>query len=102
MAEFRSLVRAKVEKERSRYKKLGRPFSFTWDEIVIEPTDDENRLREVLDMIGLPDEFDRLKAKAFDSVKIPNLNSELPSQQHASEPVRTKPPIDFDKLKDIT
>jgi hypothetical protein len=46
-------------------------WGFTWDETSIDDDADEQRIRDVLDLIARGDEFDKLREQAYSEVEQP-------------------------------
>ena len=106
LAKLRSLARARIAELRKNYRVARKEFAFEPDEILIDGQSDEKRIREVLEFVGIPDEFEGLRLKAFDSIDLPNMDglAETASNIDPSDmkPMNRRLKIDPDKLKDIT
>lgn len=105
LAKMQSLVKARIVELRKQHKASGKTFDFEPDEIAIDAHSDERRILEVLDCVGIPDEFDVLKAKAFDSVEMPAANQLIEtSEEFVSliKPANRQRKFDPQKLKGIT
>jgi len=46
-------------------------WGFTWDETLIDDDADDQRIRDVLDLIGRGDEFEKLRERAYSEVEQP-------------------------------
>lgn len=105
LAKMQSLAKARIAELRKQRKASGKSFDFQPDEIAIDAHSDERRILEVLDCVGIPDEFDVLKAKAFDSVEMPSADQLIETSEESIsliKPVNRQPKFDRTKLKDIT
>lgn len=106
LAKLRSSAKARIAELRKNYKIARKTFAFEPDEILIDGQSDENRVREVLEFVGLGDEFDVLKAKAFDLIDLPNMDglTETSGDVDLSDInlINRRLKIDPDKLKGIT
>ncbi len=106
LAKLRLLAKARIAEIRKNYKAARKSFNFEPDEILIDVQSDERHVREVLEIVGIPDEFEILKAKAFDSINLPNMDgiTETSSYVDPSEmkPINRRLKVDPAKLKDIT
>lgn len=105
LAKMQSLVKARIVELRKQHKASGKTFDFEPDEIAIDAHSDERRILEVLDCVGIPDEFDVLKAKAFDSVEMPSADQLIETSEETIsliKPVNRQRKFDPQKLKGIT
>lgn len=106
LAKLRSLANARIAELKKNYKVARKTFAFEPDEILIDGQSDEHRVREVLEVVGIPEEFDVLKAKAFDSIDLPDMDglTETSSNIDLSDmnPMNRRLKVDPSKLKDIT
>lgn len=105
LAKMQSLVKARIAELKKQLKASGKSFDFEPDEIAIDAYSDERRILEVLDCIGIPDEFDVLKAKAFDSVEMPSAHQLIETSEEAislMKPINRRLKYDPQKFKDVT
>lgn len=68
---MRKAARRMVREMKQRATKRGKKWVLTWDETEIDRFADENRIQEVLDMIGREDELSKLREVAYAEVKQP-------------------------------
>ena len=106
LAKLRSLAKARIAELRKNCKVARKTFAFEPDEILIDGQSDEHRVREVLEVVGILDEFEGLRSKAFDSNNLPNMDgiTETSNDVDLSDmkPINRRLKVDPSKLKDIT
>ena len=69
---LRASVRRLVREQKAKRKAAGRPWVFASDEVDVAADADDDRLLEVLDLIGCADQFERLRDEAYASVEQPD------------------------------
>ena len=69
---LRARVRRLVREQRAKRKAAGQPWSFASDEVDVAADANEDRVREVLELIGFADQFKRLRDEAYSSVEQPD------------------------------
>jgi hypothetical protein len=80
-------ARAIVREERRRAL-AGRPRGtrwLSWDEVLIDHVADHDRIREVLEIVGRPDEFERIRDRAFYETPEPEVPEILNRAETAEE-----------------